>query len=72
MEKRLELLFQNSSGRQVIIPVIEPKLDLTNQEIETVMQSILNKNLFNSTGGDLNKILGARVITKDEEVLFSY
>jgi hypothetical protein len=72
MEKRLELLFQNSAGRQVIVPVLEPKPELTNQEIETVMQTILDKNLFNSTGGDLVKKLGARLITREEEVLFVY
>ncbi|HHV71859.1 MAG TPA: DUF2922 domain-containing protein [Clostridia bacterium] len=72
MEKRLELLFQNSSGRQVSLAILDPKPDLTNQEIENAMQLILDKNIFNISGGDLVKILGARLISREEEMLFEY
>ncbi|MGB9812770.1 MAG: DUF2922 domain-containing protein [Thermovenabulum sp.] len=65
MTSNLELSFQNTAGKTVRITLQEPKQDLTPENVQNAMNLILSKNIFSSTGGDLVKALGARIVVRD-------
>lgn len=51
-QKTLRMSFLNQSGGQVSITIPNPSADVTKAEIETVMDAIIAKNIFTSSGGD--------------------
>ncbi|MGI6553056.1 MAG: DUF2922 domain-containing protein [Bacillota bacterium] len=63
--RRLEMIFQNAGGSRVTVAVVDPKADLTEQEVEEAMSLILNNNIFDSNGGDLVSLVGARFVTRE-------
>lgn len=65
MTKTLELVFRNASGKEVTVSVAEPKADLTKAQVDVVMQDIVAKNIFSTTGGDLVQVVDARIRTRD-------
>ncbi|MBO8129648.1 MAG: DUF2922 domain-containing protein [Peptococcaceae bacterium] len=62
--KRLEMRFRNAAGRTVTISVPDPRDDLTVADVETAMNTIISKNVFNSSGGDLVTIASARIVER--------
>lgn len=71
MEKRLEMIFLNAAGKKSKISVDDPRADITPQEVQTVMNDIIARNIFNSTGGDLTAIDSARIVSTDIDMLLS-
>ncbi|SMC00035.1 Protein of unknown function [Thermanaeromonas toyohensis ToBE] len=65
LSKRLELIFQNASGRRITLTVQDPRADLTSGEVQATMEFILSRNIFTSSGGDLVAIAGARVVSRE-------
>jgi len=65
MNSKLELIFKNQHDRKTRISIDEPRADLTELEIQAAMNSIITENIFNTSGGDLVAISGARVVTTD-------
>lgn len=65
MDKSLELIFRNAAGKNARLSMQDPKEDLTTEEVEALMNTILEKNVFETTGGDLVEIVGARLIQKE-------
>lgn len=65
MESRLELIFKNQEDRKSKISMDEPRSDLTEGEIQTVMNDIITKNIFDTTGGELVAISSARIVTTE-------
>lgn len=63
MATKLEMSFKNAMDNKSTISIDNPKSDITDAEVAAVMQNILNKNIFNTNGGDLVSIGGARVMT---------
>jgi hypothetical protein len=59
--KVLVLAFKNEAGQNVNIRVRYPREDLTGQEVLGVMNTIIQKNVFPTTGGDLVEAVGAYV-----------
>lgn len=52
-KKVLRMTFNNASGNAVTITLPQPKADLTAAQIETVMDQIITKNIFLTSGGEL-------------------
>ncbi|MDI3534678.1 MAG: hypothetical protein PWQ82_1043 [Thermosediminibacterales bacterium] len=71
MERTLELIFVNAAGRNTRFTLDDPKAGLTSTEVETVMNDIIARNIFNSTGGNLVSIGGARIVTREVTELIS-
>ncbi|KKM09929.1 hypothetical protein SY88_17050 [Clostridiales bacterium PH28_bin88] len=69
MTKRLEMIFVNAAGRNTTIAVVDPRDGLTPAEVQAAMQAILDSNVFESTGGDLTAIVGARIVTRQVDDL---
>lgn len=69
MSKTLELVFQNASGKEVVLRLSEPKDGLTKAAVDEVMQEIISRNIFTSKTGELAKNVEARIRTSDAVVL---
>jgi hypothetical protein len=67
MATTLQMVFQNQIGKNVSISVPEVKEDITDNEIKALMQLILSKNVFETTGGDLVALMSANLITREVE-----
>jgi len=65
MAQTLEMSFQNEAGRIARILVPDPRQDLTPQDIQPVMDLVVSKNIFSTSGGDIVKALGARILIRD-------
>ncbi|AQS60321.1 DUF2922 domain-containing protein [Desulforamulus ferrireducens] len=65
MSKTLELIFVNAAGSKVTLRVTEPREDLQAAEVKTVMEEIIAKDIFTSTGGSLVGVAGARVVSRE-------
>lgn len=65
MTKTLELIFVNAAGSKVTLRVADPKDNLLESEVRGVMDTIVAKDIFTSTGGSLVGVAGARIVTRD-------
>ena len=63
----LDLVFKNAIGKKVTLNIEEPKKGVTKAEIDAAMQTVVENNVFNSTGGDLvESVEGClRTVTRD-------
>ena len=59
MAKVLVMTFKNEAGQNVNVRVRYPREDLTGEEVLGVMNTIIAKNIFPTTGGDLTEAVGA-------------
>lgn len=69
MSKSLEMVFRNNSGKETTISLADPKDGLTKAEVDTLMQSILDKNIFSTSGGDLKESVESRIRTSESVAL---
>ena len=63
------MVFLNNSGKNVSMNISGVREDVTAAEIKTVMETIISKNIFISTGGDLLSIMSASLVSKDTQQL---
>ena len=59
----LDLVFKNTVGKKVILNVEEPKKNISKAEIDAAMKTIVDNNVFDTTGGDLVEAVGGRLRT---------
>ncbi len=64
MSKALELLFENTEGRQVTISLDDPIEPVNEAAIYEVMTTIIAADAFTSAGGNLASIRGARIVER--------
>ncbi len=69
MSSTLRMVFRNTEDRLSAISVPDPDPELTALEVEEVMDSIIVKNLFTTTGGDLVSKVRAEVVSRTVDVL---
>ncbi len=63
MATRLRMSFLNALNNTTSMSLDDPKADLTPAEVQTVMDDIILKNIFNSSGGDLVAVKSAEIVT---------
>lgn len=68
-EKTLVLIFQNQKGTSVRFSIDDAKEDLTSTDVQELMRKIIEKNVFNSNGGDFVSASGAEIVTRTVEQL---
>lgn len=68
-DKSLVMSFMNGSGKKVSITLDNIKEGLTNAEVGAVMDTIIAKNIFHSTGGDLKTKDAAEIVEKNATAL---
>lgn len=70
MEKRkLEMEFLSELNKKHVISIDDPKLDLTPEEVQTAMESIIADNVFIVAMADLAEAVEARIVTTSIEKL---
>jgi hypothetical protein len=65
MALTLQMVFQNQLGRNVAINIPEVREDVSPEEIKTLMELILAKNIFDSTGGNLVALMEANLVSRE-------
>jgi len=60
---KLEMEFLDSAGKKFKLTIDNPREDITGEEIKTVMDNIVARNVFSTTSGDIVSANGARLIT---------
>lgn len=65
MTRRLEMRFLNAAGRRVTISVENAREDITEAEVQAAMNTIISKNIFTTSGGDITAIDSARIVSTE-------
>lgn len=68
--KVLKMSFLNEGGGTLTLTVRNPKDNITETEVQTVMDNIIDKNVFATTDGDLVAKKWAKVVDTTETVLY--
>lgn len=69
-KKVLRMTFNNASGSAVSISLPDPKADLTSAQIEAVMDQIIAKDIFLTSGGALVSKKDVRIVNTTTDDLF--
>ena len=72
MQETLRMVFRNFDGRLTAITLIDPDSELTAQDVTDVMNLIVNRNVFQTTGGDIVSKVRAEIVTRGVDVLEEY
>ena len=67
----LRMTFLNELNKQVSISLNNPNDDLTAVQVQGAMDTIIAKNVFDSSGGDLVSKVSAKIIDTTTNELFS-
>lgn len=63
--KTVELVFKTAAGKNFTISLDAPREGLTGADVSPVMETIISKNIFATTGGDVVEATNARIINKE-------
>ncbi len=72
MSETLRLVFRNASDRTVAINIPDPDPELLALDVEAVMDSIITRNVFSTTGGDITSKVRSEVVARTVDVLAEY
>lgn len=61
--KKLVLVFKNSIGKEMSITIEDPKDSLTEAEIKTAMDLIVEKNIFKKNGNTIVSAVEAKIVS---------
>jgi len=64
------MTFNNALGNAVTITLPNPKTDLTATQVQTVMDQIIAKNIFLTSGGDLISKRDVKIVDTTTDDLF--
>ena len=63
--KQLVMVFKNSVGKNVSISIDDPKDNITETEIKTTMELIVEKNIFKKNDYAFVEAVEAKIVTTD-------
>ena len=72
MQKTLRMIFKNAAAKNVAINLPDPDSEITAMEVEAVMDSVVSRNVFNTSGGDITSKVRAEVVARDVDVLADF
>jgi len=72
MQETLRMIFRNDEGRSVAITVPDPAAELNASTVEAVMDSVIDRNVFTTTGGDITAKVRAEVVARSVDVLADF
>jgi len=72
MQKTLRMIFKNAAAKNVAVNLPDPNPAITAAEVQAVMDSIVSRNVFNTSGGDIEAKVRAEVVARDVEVLADF
>lgn len=62
--KTLELSFSTVKGGEITLAIPDPKDDVTEEQIEMVMDNVISTGIFTESKGLVIEKTGARIVTK--------
>ena len=62
VSQTLKMVFLTQSGARTTISVDNPRDDVTQAEVQAAMNTVVSKNVFTGTGGDLTAIDSAKIV----------
>ena len=65
MAKTLQLNFSTSNGKNMMLTVDEPRVDLTAPTVEAAMQAVIASGVFEMDGFPLETSKGARIVERN-------
>lgn len=65
MQSTLQMVFRNEEGRTVTISLADPIETLDSNQVQLVMEEIIEKNIFTSSGGNLLEVVAARLVSRE-------
>ena len=65
LNKKLVMTFKTTDDKKVSISVDNPREDLSENEIKSAMELIIDKNIFAPNGADLAALVSAKVVQTD-------
>ena len=65
LNKKLVMTFKTTDDKKVSISVDNPREDLSENEIKSAMELIIDKNIFAPNGEDLAALVSAKVVQTD-------
>jgi hypothetical protein len=68
-DKSLVMSFMNEEGKKVSLRLDGIKEDISGDAVALVMDTILAKNIFQTTGGDLKVKDSAQIVSRDVQAL---
>lgn len=71
MAKTLQLTFLTAGDRRVTLTVDEPKSNLTEQEVRTAMEEIIQSGIFEINDFPFASAVSAQVVERDVTNIFS-
>ncbi len=72
MSETLQMIFSNVEGRNTTISVGDPDPEITALDVETVMDSVIARNVFNTSGGDINGKVRAQIVSRTVDTLAEF
>ncbi|MDI6605407.1 DUF2922 domain-containing protein [Aceticella autotrophica] len=63
MAIQLQMNFKNRLGKNFRINVDDALENLTDAQVKSAMDTIIAKNIFNTSGGDVVEIVGAELVS---------
>lgn len=72
MSETLQMIFSNADGRNITISIADPEVDLTALEVESVMDSVITRNIFQTTGGNIISKVRAQIVARTVDILSEY
>ena len=63
--KKLIMSFLTSDDKKVSLSVDNPREDILENEIKSVMDLVVEKNIFAPNGGDIVSVVDAKVVVTD-------
>ncbi len=63
--KRLLMTFADGDGKKISLSVDDPRVDITEAEIKSVMDLVLAKNIFSPNGLNLVAAVEAKIVVTD-------
>ncbi len=63
------MIFKNEEGKGTKLSIEDCRDDLKASEVQATMQTIIDKNIFATSNGDLKEILYANIVTTDTEAI---
>jgi hypothetical protein len=68
----LQLQFRNEEGALFTLSLGFPRQDLEAAEVTTVMDAIINGDIFHTSGGAITDKVSARLVLREVEEIISY
>lgn len=66
------MIFKNANDGNFTLTIYDPREDITEEEVDGVMDEILASGVFVTPGGELKSKAAARIVTREVNTVVEY